>query len=145
MKDTSSPSALTSHAPHLPLVDHSTSPPLSARPSLNPHLATPQSMDPLILEDGSFSASQFSDLWLLGVPIVVRGIERRLQGKWTPDDFIHDYGPQKVTPIDCLTGMPVKSPSRVETFFRLLKQPLVDGAHPIKLKVCPFHVNRELR
>lgn len=73
-------------------------------------------------------------MWLHGVPVVVTGIERRLQGKWTPDDFIYSYGSQKVTPIDSVTCKPVKGIASVEAFFSLLKE-RSPRAGLLKLKV----------
>jgi hypothetical protein len=58
----------------------------------------------------------FGESLARGRPIVVTGLQRRLQGKWDPTYFIERFGSQKVTLIDCETESQVKS--TVADFFQ---------------------------
>lgn len=59
----------------------------------------------------------------------------RLQGRWTPEDFIADYGSQKITVIDYTDGAEKHQRSTVDEFFRILASPN-DCDRALKLKVC---------
>ncbi|KAI0754544.1 hypothetical protein C8Q80DRAFT_1297762 [Daedaleopsis nitida] len=107
------------------------------RRSLDPPSTPPMSpTNALVWDDGSFTDAEFYNMWLGGFPVVVTGLERRLQGRWSPDDFIHDYGSQKVTPVNAMTGEPVKCISSVAAFFGLLKEPK-SHTNLLKLKDWP--------
>lgn len=44
-----------------------------------------------------------------GIPVVVTGVEHKLQGNWTPRFFIDRYGSTKVELVDTETGTHTKS------------------------------------
>lgn len=91
--------------------------------------------------DGSFTANQFHELWATGEPIVVSGVHKRLQGHWTPDDFIKRYGSQTVVPIDCATDKPVKRAWKVAEFFELMKNPDArEGVYKLKVSIPPLQL-----
>ncbi|KAI1782476.1 hypothetical protein LXA43DRAFT_905672 [Ganoderma leucocontextum] len=78
----------------------------------------------------------FLELWKCGGPIVVTGVEKRLQGCWTPNDFISDYRDQKVTVIDYTDAIEAHHRQTVGEFFRYLSAPTI-GGRALKLKDWP--------
>ncbi|RDX40357.1 hypothetical protein OH76DRAFT_1334227, partial [Lentinus brumalis] len=79
--------------------------------------------------------AQFTDLWASGVPMIVSGVDRRLQGSWHPNDFIREYGSLKVSPVNCVTDKLVEGTWKVATFFRCLENGSKDTV--MKLKDWP--------
>ena len=70
------------------------------------------------------TADQFSRNWLLGIPVVVTGVDKVLQGEWTPHDFAKYYGNQKVTVLDCTAPNDLRGTSLTsKTFFSRLADP----------------------
>ncbi|KAI0703523.1 hypothetical protein C8T65DRAFT_709242 [Cerioporus squamosus] len=82
-----------------------------------------------MLSDGTFTNSDFHALWRHGVPIVVSGVERRLQGRWTPADFIADYGYHKIVVLDCTTDDQKTRRTNMAEFFSILSTPDSDGPY----------------
>ena len=106
----------------------------------------------IVLDDGRFTESQFIRYWDLGVPIVVKSVHKRLQGRWSPSDFIQGHnGSEKVAPINLITDTPLRTVVTVADFFGLLK--VCDLRYgPLKLKVWSrlcndrtWHVNASNR
>jgi hypothetical protein len=67
-----------------------------------------------------------------GRPILVTGLQRRLQGPWVPQYFIERFGLQKVVLIDCESDSEVKG--TVADFFGSFG-PGEEGKRVLKLKV----------
>ncbi|KAI0710348.1 hypothetical protein C8T65DRAFT_557686, partial [Cerioporus squamosus] len=78
----------------------------------------------------------FRNLWRRGVPIVINGVDRRLQGRWTPADFIADYGHHKVVVLDCTTDDHKTRRTTMANFFSILSTADADGPY-YKLKDWP--------
>ncbi|KAI1783267.1 hypothetical protein LXA43DRAFT_903881 [Ganoderma leucocontextum] len=78
----------------------------------------------------------FLELWSCGGPIVVTGVEKRLQGCWAPNDFISDYRDQKVTVIDYTDATEARHRQTVGEFFSYLSTPTI-GGRALKLKDWP--------
>ena len=76
--------------------------------------------------------SEFQRIWGRDQPIVVTGVEHKLQGQWTPDYFARIYGSEKVTLVDCETEL--TQPSTVGDFFENFDL-VGKGAQILKLKV----------
>ena len=85
-----------------------------------------------------FTTRNFCELWQRGAPIVVQNVHTDLQGRWTPPDFIQEYGSKSVELIDCVTGDTHRS--TVTAFFSLMFA-LEPSSNTIKLKVrsCILH------
>ncbi|KAI0703120.1 hypothetical protein C8Q76DRAFT_590035, partial [Earliella scabrosa] len=85
----------------------------------------------------SLTRSQFFKVWEGGAPLLITGIEERLQGHWGPEYFISTHGALKVAPIDCTTDK-VADHARISAaeFFRRFNDE-VPCASPQKLKDWP--------
>ena len=64
--------------------------------------------------------AQFDAALSNGIPICIEDAHTSLQGEWGPPAFAQRYGPQLVTPIDCLTGQEAKGTWDVRRFFDML-------------------------
>ena len=69
---------------------------------------------------GMCSKAQFDAALSNGIPICIEDAHTSLQGEWEPWAFEQRYGPQPVTPIDCLTGKEAKGSWDVKRFFAML-------------------------
>ena len=87
----------------------------------------------------AITSSDFQKLWSHGDPILITGIQRRLQGCWSPEGFIREYGAEKVTRIDFSTDDMQEDETTAAEFFRLLKE-CASGGRPWKLKVSDLVV-----
>ena len=88
--------------------------------------------DIVVLDHNSFTTVDFCRLWRCGTPIVVQNVHTGLQGRWTPADFIRDYGSRSVELIDCATGDTRRW--SVADFFSRMTAPEL-GLSVMKLKV----------
>ncbi|RPD78042.1 hypothetical protein L226DRAFT_458614 [Lentinus tigrinus ALCF2SS1-7] len=88
------------------------------------------------LSEGSFTRAHFVELWASGMPVVVSNVDRRLQGRWNPEELSHDYGSEKVFPVDCETNEAAKKPWKAKEFFQYLQNPDAKKP-PMKLKDWP--------
>ncbi|KAI0715465.1 hypothetical protein C8T65DRAFT_643779 [Cerioporus squamosus] len=61
-------------------------------------------LDLTFLSYGDFTDLEFRAIWEHGVPIVITGVDKRMQGRWTPADFIADYGLCQVNVVDCMAS-----------------------------------------
>ncbi|KAI1785486.1 hypothetical protein LXA43DRAFT_899759 [Ganoderma leucocontextum] len=73
------------------------------------------------LDCKSFATHEFCSLWRRGTPIVVQNVHADLQGRWTPADFIQEYGSRSVELVNCVTGNTRRS--SVSDFFSLMNAP----------------------
>ena len=64
--------------------------------------------------------AQFDAALSNGIPICIEDAHTSLQGEWEPWAFEQRYGPEPVTPIDCLTGKEAKGSWDVKRFFAML-------------------------
>ncbi|TFK85079.1 hypothetical protein K466DRAFT_495422 [Polyporus arcularius HHB13444] len=90
----------------------------------------------MLLSDGTFTSSEFHSLWRHGAPIVISGVDKRLQGRWTPADFIADYGHHKISVLECTNDGQKTRRSTMAEFFSTLSTPDADGPYH-KLKDWP--------
>ena len=88
--------------------------------------------DIVVLDHNSFTTVDFCRLWRRGTPIVVQNVHTGLQGRWTPADFIQDYGSRSVELIECATGDTRRW--SVADFFSRMTAPEL-GLNVMKLKV----------
>lgn len=86
----------------------------------------------MVLSNNSFTTVDFSHLWRHRTPIIVKNVHTTLQGRWTPADFIQEYGSRAVELIDCVTGDTRRS--SVADFFSCMAAPKL-GLNVLKLKV----------
>ncbi|KAI0055386.1 hypothetical protein BV25DRAFT_1775028, partial [Artomyces pyxidatus] len=77
---------------------------------------------------------QFCSLLAQGIPIVVDVDRKKLQGGWTPRDFIRRFGDRKITVVNAQTNR--SSPSTVKSFFEQFGQQRRSG-EILKLKDWP--------
>lgn len=75
----------------------------------------------LILRHKSFTTDQFCDLWRRGAPVVIENVHTDFQGRWTPSDFIREYGSRSVELVNCITGGTCRS--SVADFFTQMAVP----------------------
>ena len=97
-----------------------------------PHHGGQLRSDIAVLDHNSFTTVDFCRLWRCGSPIVVQNVHTGLQGRWTPADFIQDYGTRSVELIDCATGDTHRW--SVTNFFSRMSAP-ESGSSVVKLKV----------
>jgi [histone H3]-dimethyl-L-lysine9 demethylase len=64
----------------------------------------------------SLNYNAFQQSLAYGKPLVITGLQHRIQGTWNPEYFVGQYGSQKITLIDCETESELKS--TVADFFR---------------------------
>ena len=90
--------------------------------------------DIIVLDHDSFTTAKFCGLWRGGTPIIVRDVHTGLQGRWTPTDFIKDYGTKSLELINCVTGDTRRS-SVADFFSRMTAPEPESGLDVVKLKV----------
>ena len=82
--------------------------------------AAPVSSQVKYFKGGMCGKAQFDAALSNGIPICIEDAHTSLQGEWEPWAFEQRYGPQPVTPIDCLTGKVAKGSWDVKRFFAML-------------------------
>lgn len=82
------------------------------------------------------SKQRFHHLWARGEPLVVHGVLRRMELKWTPEYFAENFGDRKCTVVDTKSAEGQAVDSTVGNFFRQLGKARADGKPCWKLKVC---------
>ncbi len=75
----------------------------------------------------------FRILWALQYPLVVHGVEKKLQASWSPEAFASSYGAQNALMIDSRTPIPKKV--TVRDFFTEFVRSDEERGGVIKLKV----------
>ncbi|KAI0309672.1 hypothetical protein OF83DRAFT_1037631, partial [Amylostereum chailletii] len=75
--------------------------------------------------------------WRHGIPLVITGLEDRLQGAWTPEGFIKDYGTKMVRLVNTKTNEISEKTSTVERFFELFGNYTHPNHTDLKLKDWP--------
>lgn len=78
----------------------------------------------------------FRQLWKRNIPMVVYGVDQKLQGCWTPQDFTQSHGAEYVTMIDSHLERPTKV--TVKEFFEAFND--IDGSdgRVVKVKVSIY-------
>lgn len=74
---------------------------------------------------------------------MITDVHKRMQGRWTPSDFIADYGSRRVVVLDCTDGAGDSTRrSTMAEFFTLLLSPSSTQYYKIKVRmsVLPFSV-----
>lgn len=83
--------------------------------------------------DYNFPEESFRKLWSNGVPLVIMGVNSKLQSSWTPEYFIANYGRKPCRIEETSTGLGRKS--TVAEFFSSFGK--VTESRPVeRLKVC---------
>ncbi|KAH9929931.1 uncharacterized protein BXZ73DRAFT_101993 [Epithele typhae] len=88
-----------------------------------------------IFQSGGFSEEDFLAVWKHNTLVVVRGIDRSLQGAWTPAFLINKFGRETVKPIHCGTDLDAEGKWTLADFLATFEGG--EGGNALKLKDWP--------
>ncbi|WWD01723.1 hypothetical protein V866_008669 [Kwoniella sp. B9012] len=107
----------------------------TAEPIPDPAELRDQSREFIFLKDQDLTNDIFDKIWSKGEPIVVDGVDRKLNLGWGPDDFIERFGDEACYVVNCQTNVP--RPTTVGKFFEKFKDSEGRNKDILKLKDWP--------
>ncbi|KAI0740252.1 hypothetical protein C8Q76DRAFT_591854, partial [Earliella scabrosa] len=78
-----------------------------------------------------------------GVPLLITGVHRRLQGQWTPEEFTDSMNEEVVTCIDCNSDDEADTKMPAGAFFPLLSR--APGEHDVVHKIKDWPPDKHFR
>ncbi|WVQ70399.1 uncharacterized protein L199_008626 [Kwoniella botswanensis] len=107
----------------------------TAEPIPDPAELRDESRKFVLLKDQDLTNDVFDKIWSKGEPLVVDGVDRKLNLGWGPDDFIERFGDEACYVVNCQTNVP--RPTTVGKFFEEFKDSKGRNKDILKLKDWP--------
>ncbi|KAH9907650.1 uncharacterized protein BXZ73DRAFT_60386 [Epithele typhae] len=105
------------------------------RITLRPERTPGAPIDIPTFQNGAFSEDDFYSVWERNKLVVVRGIDRTLQGAWTPAFLMKRFGRERVKPIYCGTDIEAEGEYTLADFLSAFEGG--DSCDALKLKDWP--------